>query len=292
MMKSKILKPLSLVLAVSLLVIAAGLISGALSNYSLNTDSASVELKGEATEATVSIYSDNPMSLYGFEGYWSITEDSSAQYFTLKSISSEVDGITFSGYNFADVKTGQVIWVDDVGIENTTPTQIGGGSKFLTATYDVADNTPEGTYTVSFTFHVFADETLIPDETETTFNATIKVTHEKGYVDNGDGTHDYVCKVCGVEKDNEPHAYEDGKCVCGAEEPAVVTGLKGDVDLDEDVDSDDLTLLARHVGGIELLENATALLNADVNGDENIDSDDLTKHARYVGGIITDWSQD
>ena len=68
-MKTKFLKVFSLVLAVSLLVIAAGLISGALGNYSLKADSVSVELTGEATEATVSIYSDSQMSLYGFEGY-------------------------------------------------------------------------------------------------------------------------------------------------------------------------------------------------------------------------------
>lgn len=285
-MKTKFLKVFSLVLAVSLLVIAAGLISGALGNYSLKADSVSVELTGEATEATVSIYSDSQMSLYGFEGYWSITEDSSAQYFTLKSISSEVDDITFNGYNFADVETGQVIWVDDEGIDSATPTNIAAGSKFLTATYDVADDTPEGTYTVSFTFHVFADETLVPDETETTFNATIKVTHEKGYVDNGDGTHDYVCDVCGVEKDNEAHTYEDGKCVCGAEEPAVVTGLKGDVDLDEDVDVDDLTYLAEHVAKIITITNEKSLANAEVTGDGEVSIDDLTKLAEYVAKII------
>ena len=69
-------------------------------------------------------------------------------------------------------------------------------------------------------------------------------------------------------------------------------GLLGDLDLNGDVDSDDLTLLARHVGGIELIENAQALENCDVNGDGQINSDDLTRHARYVGGIITDWDNE
>lgn len=72
----------------------------------------------------------------------------------------------------------------------------------------------------------------------------------------------------------------------------VETFLLGDVDLDGDVDSDDLTLLARHVSGIEYIVNAVAINNANVNGDDAIDSDDLTKHARYVGGIITDWTQE
>ena len=66
----------------------------------------------------------------------------------------------------------------------------------------------------------------------------------------------------------------------------------GDLNLDGAVDSDDLTLLARHVGGIEPVEDAQALANCDVNGDGQINSDDLTRHARYVGGIITDWDDE
>ena len=77
--------------------------------------------------------------------------------------------------------------------------------------------------------------------------------------------------------------------VKAASEP--VTGLKGDLNLDGNVNSDDLTLLARHVGGIELV-TGEALLNADVNGDGLVNSDNLTKHARFVGGIITDWNQE
>lgn len=65
----------------------------------------------------------------------------------------------------------------------------------------------------------------------------------------------------------------------------------GDLNLDSKVNSDDLTLLARHVARIELLED-TALANADVNRDGLINSDDLTKHARFVARIITDWDQD
>ena len=68
--------------------------------------------------------------------------------------------------------------------------------------------------------------------------------------------------------------------------------MKGDLDLDGDVDAADLTLLARHLGRIELLTDSTALDNADVNSDGAIDSYDLTKHARYIGKIITDWNQE
>ena len=90
-----------------------------------------------------------------------------------------------------------------------------------------------------------------------------------GYVD------DYV--------DATGHAYESGICTgCGA--------MLGDLNCDGLVNSDDLTLLARHVARIESV-TGTALANADVNGDGVVTSDDLTKLARYVARIITDWDQ-
>ena len=68
-------------------------------------------------------------------------------------------------------------------------------------------------------------------------------------------------------------------------------GLLGDLDGDGDVDANDLTALARHVGKIEYV-TGQSLKNADVNGDGAVDANDLTKHARYVGKIISDWTQE
>jgi len=73
--------------------------------------------------------------------------------------------------------------------------------------------------------------------------------------------------------------------------PPAEGAIRGDLDLDGDVDAEDLTALARHVGGIELAEGQ-ALRNADVDGSGGVDANDLTTHARYVGGIITGWDQE
>lgn len=283
-MKRKLLIALSLLLTVSMLVISASLVSGAfdlgetavndasvaadsgetgasgaagvtdtgasgasgasVASYasSLKASDGSVELDGtNPGTVTVSIACNEALTCYDIEGVWDVADASGK--ITLTDLSSDV--LTFDGYNYVDVPTGKVMWVDELfAAEPTTE-----GEKLLTATYTVAADTPEGEYTVRFLSEAFTGEDGVPDETATYFTATITVTHKP-------------------------------------------TGLKGDVDLDGDVDSDDLTLLARHVGGIELIENATSLLNADVDESGEINSDDLTKHARYVGGIITDWSQE
>lgn len=63
--------------------------------------------------------------------------------------------------------------------------------------------------------------------------------------------------------------------------------LWGDTDLDGEIGAADLTVLARHVGGIELLEDQ-ALRNANVDGEEGVTASDLTKLARFIGGIDDD----
>ncbi|MCD7767890.1 MAG: dockerin type I domain-containing protein [Oscillospiraceae bacterium] len=61
----------------------------------------------------------------------------------------------------------------------------------------------------------------------------------------------------------------------------------GDLNGDGEVNASDLTILARHVGKVETIEDETCLANADVTGDGDVDASDLTKLAQYVGKIIS-----
>ncbi|MCD7861822.1 MAG: dockerin type I domain-containing protein [Oscillospiraceae bacterium] len=63
--------------------------------------------------------------------------------------------------------------------------------------------------------------------------------------------------------------------------------IPGDLNGDGEVDASDLTVLARHVGKVETMEDETYLANADVTGDGSVDASDLTKLAQYVGKIIS-----
>ncbi len=63
--------------------------------------------------------------------------------------------------------------------------------------------------------------------------------------------------------------------------------ISGDLNGDDEVDAGDLTILARHVGKVETMEDETCLANADVTGDGSVDASDLTKLAQYVGKIIS-----
>ena len=109
------------------------------------------------------------------------------------------------------------------------------------------------------------------------------------YEDNGDGTHSpkYVCTLNSEHVNVDatvkiPHEYDqDGdKCVCGAVKPA--TGLKGDVDLDGDVDSEDAVIIFKHAMEAESITDAIALANAEVTGDGEIDSEDAVKVFKYA----------
>lgn len=64
-----------------------------------------------------------------------------------------------------------------------------------------------------------------------------------------------------------------------------VIGKKGDINLDGNIDSTDLTVLKRHVLRINIL-TGQQYDNADVNSDANVDSTDVTLLKRYILKII------
>lgn len=148
-----------------------------------------------------------------------------------------------------------------------------------------------GCYTINGVTYICEDLNLSPEKYSLPAEETCR--HETTVtVDNKDGkTHRIVCTECGVNVTStaEMHIYNEstGECICGAKKI-----ILGDVDLDNDVDAQDLTIMARHVGRIEMLEDAAAVANGDVNSDGTIDANDLTKHARYVGRIISSWDQE
>ncbi len=72
-----------------------------------------------------------------------------------------------------------------------------------------------------------------------------------------------------------------------ADDEPTATTTPGDLNGDGEVNASDLTILARHVGKVETIEDETYLANADVTGDGNVDASDLTKLAQYVGKIIS-----
>ena len=68
--------------------------------------------------------------------------------------------------------------------------------------------------------------------------------------------------------------------------PNVVVGMKGDVDLNEVVDMDDVIELLRHVVRMITITDDVALDNAEVTGDTDLDMDDVIDILRYVVKMI------
>lgn len=342
-MRTKFLKTLSLLLAISIMLLSGSVVSVASDFSKLVVVGGTVELDGTGGgTVAVSLVVESDLVCYGIEGNWDTKEQGTSEYFKLTGISSDVLTFDENSGNYVYVKTGKVMWVDDLFAAETTAK----GVNLLTATYSVAANTPEGNYTVRFVSDVFTDGDGIPDETSKVYTATIKVTHAAPakvpgqaetcesdgwndyytcpvcgkyysdaagkneitdleawkvgdgkipatghewstpkYTDNNDGTHtaSYVCENDNTHTKSDDavaHDFTTGDCACGAKEP--VTGLKGDVDLNGEVDMDDVVALAQHVLQDKIITDSTALLNGEVTGDETLDMDDVVKLMQYV----------
>jgi len=78
------------------------------------------------------------------------------------------------------------------------------------------------------------------------------------------------------------NADEVQKVTLTAVEKPAVTGLKGDVTLNGEVDMDDVVALMQHVLMAEVITDTTSLANGEVTNDTSLDMDDVVKLMQYV----------
>lgn len=125
---------------------------------------------------------------------------------------------------------------------------------------------------------VTAAVTVSEHDWEVTYTDTEGETHTANYVCKNDASHT-------KSDDPKPHDFTDGDCVCGAVKPVQPVGLKGDVDLDGFVGTlEDVTMLARHYMGYEIILDAQSIANGDIDGNGLIELEDLTMLARFYMG--------
>ncbi len=87
--------------------------------------------------------------------------------------------------------------------------------------------------------------------------------------------------------DTEDTGNTDTSGDSGGSSSGAAPATSGDLNGDGEVNASDLTILARHVGKVETIEDEAYLANADVTGDGSVDASDLTRLAQYVGKIIS-----
>ena len=203
-MKTKLLKACSLLLAISMLIIPASIVSGAEGISDVEAVGTSVALDGtENTVATVGIAFTADVYCYGIQGTWDKTATNNADI-TLGSIEFCGDEATFTDDDdYVSPTTGNVMWTDLEFIGG----KFSKGSKLLTATYKIPADTAPGEYKVGFLCEVYTDASGFPVEFENTYlEATITVTCNRTPVlqpgqasdCDTDGWKDYYkCEACG-----------------------------------------------------------------------------------------------
>ena len=191
----------------------------------LIAEGATVTLDGTSEgEATVAIVTPADIGIYGVVGNWS-TSEAGTNYLTLIEIGSDV--MVFDGDNSANVSDGEVYYVDD-----DLETDFTANQRILYATYKVASNTPEGTYTVTFDPYDGIYDADVGEYFEV-FTFVITVKHAAPACDhsqteltqNTDKTHNVVCAKCGevLESNVACTVDEDKNVVIGGTEAGCCT---------------------------------------------------------------------
>lgn len=229
-MRTKFLKMLCLVLAVSVLVATSGMRVVALEeNISdmnkINISAENVVLDGENDSVlTVTIVATAEMICYGMEGFWSLCEQGEGEYFTLTTLAFGDNLVVDSKDDNVSVSTGKVIWTDD-DFDSAVTAKDGA---LLIATYSVDANTPAGDYVLTYTSVVFTDETGEPNETEMSFTATVHV--------HADATSkDHICDATDCMEVLSACSFADATCdtaktctICGATEGEALSHTWGE----------------------------------------------------------------
>ena len=175
-MKSRIAKSISLLLTLSMLLSMLSTTAFAATYLDqLEAVDASVTLDGtNPGTVTVAVAGTGPMNVYALSGKWDLVDQENSGKIELSAMGSDV--MTFSGMNYVDVPTGAVLWTDD---SFSAPAVLEDGSRFLTATYTVAADTPAGEYTVRYCSTALCADDYETDETYTYYTAKITVTREE-----------------------------------------------------------------------------------------------------------------
>jgi len=145
--------------------------------------------------------------------------------------------------------------------------------------WEQATRAAEGKYTVEI-----SDD----GETWTKVNATFSYNADRDGVTFDTVTSRYlrIDITGGASGKNLPKLYEFRVFAAAKQdEDPEYKSLKGDTNGDGLIGAEDITVLARHVGGIEFITNGVLLLNGDMDNSGGTGSDDLTALARIVGRI-------
>ena len=208
-------KVTSLMLALIMILSTVGTVVFAAPSYYDNLEAANGSVALDGTNpgtVTVSVVGTADMDVYAIQGSWDTAETEGSGKLQLTGITSSL--MTFTGMNYVDTSTGNVMWSDDTF---SAPAVVADGTEFLSATYSVAADTPAGTYTVRFCTEVLTATDYNSYLTLTYYTATVTVTRPAAHVCSGtfvkgqaatctvDGWNDYYSCTCGK-------FYEDQGC--------------------------------------------------------------------------------
>lgn len=257
-----------------------------------------LHVSGEERTVTVTVAAKAPVSIFSLDAAiiipdgWSATVSSTLTGFTAEKNYGDGRAAWYTGANVSATELlvitytipAEATGTFELGVRDLELGQLSGSGWNVVA----QDVTASTTLTINAHSDVDTDDNHSCD----TCNKENVTAHTHKTYGKDDDTHWSICN-CGetIANTTVGHTYDqDGdKCVCGAEKPAdPVTGLKGDIDLDGDVDMDDLTYFAEHIAKIITITNTQSLGNAEVTGDGEVTMDDLTKLAEYIAKIIPD----